>query len=211
VTSSRRAEADRLGALGITSDPTELVQMLQALAVRKPEAAPVQPASTVKVFLEYRRDDARAYAGRLADRLRSHFGSDAVFMDIEAIQLGVDFVESLVQALESSHVVLALIGPNWLSASDSQGRRRLDDPDDIVRVALRAAFERNIRVIPVLVDGASIPRQDELPADIAQLARINAIALDDARWDYDVERLIEAVERLGMMSVAQPTASANPA
>lgn len=211
MTSSRRAEADRLGALGITSDPTELVQMLQALAVRKPEAAPVQPASTVKVFLEYRRDDARAYAGRLADRLRSHFGSDAVFMDIEAIQLGVDFVESLVKALESSHVVLALIGPNWLSASDSQGRRRLDDPDDIVRVALRAAFERNIRVIPVLVDGASIPRQDELPADIAQLARINAIALDDARWDYDVERLIEAVERLGMMSVAQPTASANPA
>ena len=97
MTSSRRAEADRLGALGITSDPTELVQMLQALAVRKPEAAPVQPASTVKVFLEYRRDDARAYAGRLADRLRSHFGSDAVFMDIEAIQLGVDFVESLVQ------------------------------------------------------------------------------------------------------------------
>jgi hypothetical protein len=107
--------------------------------------------------------------------------------------------------------MLALIGPNWLSASDSQGQRRLDDPDDLVRVALRAAFERSIRVIPVLVDGASMPRQDELPADIAQLARLNAIALDDARWDYDVERLIEAVERLGVMSVAQPTASANPA
>ena len=117
------------------------------------------------LFISYRREDAIAYAGRLYDHLSSHFGADNVFMDIGQIAPGEDFVEVLDARIRSSDVVIALIGPAWLSVSNEQGRR-LEQADDFVRYELAAALAQGKRLIPVLVGGARMPNVNELPAAI---------------------------------------------
>jgi hypothetical protein len=109
--------------------------------------------------------------------------------------LGDDFVEVLSRAVGSCDVLLALIGDEWLTVADEHGRRRLDDPDDFVRLELEAALARNIRVIPVLVDGARMPRADELPPSLAPLAGRQALQLSPASFDADTNRLLEVLER----------------
>ena len=124
------------------------------------------------IFLSYRREDSEGQAGRLYDDLVAVFGSDSVFMDVAAIQPGRDFRKSIDQSLNSCGVFLSLIGKNWLSAKDTSGQRRLDDPADFVRIETGAALKRDIPVIPVLVQGASAPKPDQLPDDLKeQLAR----------------------------------------
>ena len=106
-----------------------------------------------RIFINYRRADSEGYAGRIYDRLAPHFGADAIFMDVEVIDAGVDFVRVLEEAVQSCDVLVALIGRSWLNIKDEQGGRRLDNPADFVRVELAAALSRDIRVIPVPSEG----------------------------------------------------------
>lgn len=147
------------------------------------------------IFISYRRQDTSGYAGRLYERLAKHFGKQRVFMDIDTLQPGLDFGQALDQAVSSCEVLIALIGPNWLTAVDAEGQRRLDNPDDFVRMEIAAALAREgVRVVPVLVGNASLPRADALPPDLKPLARRQSVEITDNRWDFDVARLIERLE-----------------
>jgi formylglycine-generating enzyme required for sulfatase activity len=163
-----------------------------------------------RIFLSYRRDDTGPYAGRLYDRLQQHFGRDDLFMDIDTITLGLDFVEAIQDAVGSCQVLLAVIGRQWLTSTDPEGNRRLDNPEDFVRLEITTALRRDIRVIPVLVGGASMPRATELPEELRPLARRQALAVGD-RFHPDVDRLMQALETvLGVVassSARTPTPS----
>jgi hypothetical protein len=148
------------------------------------------------LFISYRRDESAGHTGRIADRFTEHFGKDRVFRDIDSIEPGLDFAEAIESAIGSSGVMLAVIGRNWLTATDAAGRKRLQDPHDYVRMEIAAALQRNMRVIPVLVQEASMPDTDELPEDLAPLTRRNAYELHDSSWGDDVGRLISALERV---------------
>ena len=145
------------------------------------------------IFLSYRREDSEGQAGRLYDDLVAAFGSDSVFMDVAAIQPGRDFRKSIDQSLNSCGVFLSLIGKSWLTAKDTSGQRRLDDPADFVRIETGAALKRDIPVVPVLVQGASAPKPDQLPDDLKELAFRNAVELTHPRWDSDIQVLINAL------------------
>ena len=145
-----------------------------------------------RIFLSYRRDDSGGYAGRLYDRLSQHFGHDNLFMDVDTIVLSLDFVEAIQDAVGSCDVLLAVIGRQWLTSTDHQGQRRLDNPEDFVHLEILTALERRIPVIPVLVDGASMPRPTELPNGVQPLARRQALVVGD-RFHPDVDRLIAAL------------------
>lgn len=151
-------------------------------------------AATGGVFISYRRQEASGLAGRLYDRLAARLGDDQVFMDVDTIALGVDFAEVITQAVSTCQVLLAVIGPHWVSATDRDGRRRLDDPDDIVRMEIHAALERNVRVIPILIEGAVMPRRHELPEQLAGLSRRNALSLRHESFRIDADRLLAAIE-----------------
>jgi hypothetical protein len=144
-------------------------------------------------LISYRREDSAAYAGRLADRLRDRFGRDNVFVDIDTIRPGEDFVEAIDKSLSSCTVLVALIGRGWLDAEDAAGRRRLDESDDFVRTEIAKAFERHVRVIPALVGDAVMPEAKDLPQDLQALTRRQAIEISDSRFHQDVDRLIEAL------------------
>ena len=156
----------------------------------------LSPRAGRRVFISYRRGETTIYAGRLFDSLCSRLGDELVFMDVDAIEPGADFVEYIEREVGSCEVLIALIGRDWIDTRDADGRRRLEDPDDWVRVELRTGLNRDIRVIPVLVQGARMPRSDELPDDLARLARRNALEIGDLRWRYDFERLMEVIEKV---------------
>ena len=156
------------------------------------------------IFISYRRDDAAAHAGRLSDKLREYFGKDEIFMDIDNIQPGEDFVEVIEQAVGACEILIAVIGRSWLSDND-QNTGRLSNPNDFVRLEIATALNRNIRVIPVLVERATMPRPQDLPEDLSKLSRRNAIELSDIRWQRDVDQLIDAiVEIRRKLGVVQP-------
>jgi hypothetical protein len=121
-------------------------------------------------------EDATPYALLLHSRLRERFPDVHVFMDLEAIEPGLDFAEVIRQAVVSCAVLVALIGRHWATLIDERGRRRLDDRDDWVRSEIQAALERGVRVIPVLVDGARPLQAEQLPAELRKLARLQALA-----------------------------------
>jgi TIR domain len=145
------------------------------------------------VFISYRRKDAGAYTRLLREELSSRLGEARVFMDVDSIEVGVDFAQAIERAVGGCGVLLAVIGPRWLTPAE--GRRRLDDPDDIVRREIQAGLARNIPVIPVLVDEAPMPRREELPGDLGPLARRNALHLSYDRYEYDVGKLLAAVDK----------------
>ena len=149
-----------------------------------------------RIFISYRREDSAPYAGRLYDRLSQRFGADQVFMDVDTIKPGVDFVEIVEAAVGSCDVLIAVIGKHWLSLTGRDGQRRLDHPEDFVRLEVATALKRNVRTIPVLVEGAIMPRSDELPDDLVPLARRHALELSDARWAFDTGRLIKILEEV---------------
>jgi hypothetical protein len=147
------------------------------------------------IFISYRRDDAEGHAGRLFQDLCESFGKDAVFMDVSGIEPGLDFRRAIDQQISSCGVLLAVIGKNWLNATDAAGRRRLDDPQDFVRLETATALRRGIPVVPVLVHEAQMPQADQLPEDLKDLAFRNAVELSHTRWDSDVELLVRALRR----------------
>ena len=158
------------------------------------------------IFISYRRDDTEGYAGRLFQDLCERFGRDSVFMDVASIEPGRDFRRVIEQQVASCGVLLAIIGKAWLTVADTQSRRRLDDPHDFVRLETASALKRDIPVIPVLVQQAEMPRAEQLPDDLKDLAFRNSVELTHARWDSDVELLIAALRRY--VDPSGPTAAA---
>ena len=152
--------------------------------------SPIMP----RIFISYRRDDSAGHAGRLYDRLEGHFGEGQVFVDVDTIRPGVNFVDVVQQAIGECDGLVAVIGSGWLQVTDATGARRLDDPADLVRLEIATALERGITVIPVLVQGARMPREADLPIGLTDLAYRNALEVSDARFRSDVDRLIEALE-----------------
>ena len=152
------------------------------------------PAASGRIFISYRREETAYPAGWLYDRLADRFGGRQVFKDVDSIQLGDDFVEVITRAVGSCDVLLALIGDQWLTITDAHGRRRLDDPDDFVRLEIEAALTRKVRVIPILVDGARMPRADELPDSLVKLVRRQALELSPARFEFDTSRLLKVLD-----------------
>jgi len=144
------------------------------------------------IFISYRRDDQAGFAGRLADVLTSTFGADNVFRDIEDIHPGEDFVVALEQQLATVDVMLVMIGPAWLTTS-RDGVRRLDEADDFVRREIEAGLKSGKAVLPVLVGGAAMPVEKDLPPAISGLARRQALILSDSGWTSDVARLVETI------------------
>jgi tetratricopeptide (TPR) repeat protein len=149
-----------------------------------------------QIFISYRRDDASHPAGRLYDHLTARFPKTRIFMDIDNLEPGEDFVEVIESAVASCDVLIAIIGKHWLTSSDEQGKRRLDNADDFVRLEISTALRRGIRVVPVLMDGALMPRSTQLPAELHPLARRQAIEVSHNRFRADSERLIEALNRI---------------
>ena len=147
-----------------------------------------------RIFISYRREETAYPAGWLYDRLADRYRGQ-VFKDVDSIELGDDFVEVITRAVGSCDVLLALVGDQWLTITDEDGRRRLDDPDDFVRLEIEAALTRNVRVIPILVDGARLPRAEELPPSMAGLVRRQALELSPARFDFDTSRLLKVLDK----------------
>jgi type VI secretion system protein ImpC len=147
-----------------------------------------------RIFISYRRDDTAPYAGRLHDNLTARYGKDQVFMDIDSIPPGADFVEVLNAKLILSDIMLVVIGKNWLLAKDENGNQRLNSPKDFVRLELSEAIRKNILIIPLLVGGASMPREEHLPSDIVSLARRQAIDISDHRFHVDIGKLVKFIE-----------------
>ncbi|MCO1657135.1 toll/interleukin-1 receptor domain-containing protein [Pseudonocardia humida] len=148
------------------------------------------------IFVSYRRDDTAAAAGRLADLLIGRFGASRVFMDVDTIDYGQDFVQRIDQAIAGCDVLLAPIGTKWLDAVNERGQRRIDDPNDFVATEIGTALRRGIAVIPILVDGARMVDATALPAKLSGLARRNATSLDRDSFAADARRILDAVQRI---------------
>jgi len=146
-----------------------------------------------RIFINYRRQDSEGYVGRLYDHLVQHFGRDEIFMDVDSIAPGKDFVQALDEAVAGCDVFISIIGPIWMTAADDTGQRRLDQWNDFVRMEIASALKQDKTVIPVLVGQAKMPAPKDVPEDIAALCRRNAIELSHHRFGYDVDRLITAI------------------
>jgi hypothetical protein len=149
-----------------------------------------------RVFISYRRDESAAHAGRVYDRLAPEFGRGSLFMDVDAVRLGANFVQVLRDEVAKCDVLLAIIGPNWLNARDEAGNRRLDNQEDFVRIEIATALQRDIPVIPILFDGAKIPKADQLPTDLEDLTNRNGVNVRNATFHSDIAPLIRELEGL---------------
>lgn len=152
--------------------------------------------SSGKIFISYRREDTSGESGRLKDKLEQVFGQENIFYDVETLEAGLNFDQSIAKALSESKVLLAMIGPHWLKVTDSKGTLRLQKSDDWVRKEISEALKRNLRVIPVLVNGAEMPDQGELPDDLSELSLKHAQELSSSRWNYDVGELSKVLEKI---------------
>jgi hypothetical protein len=146
------------------------------------------------IFINYRRDDAPGVAGRLYDYLSKRFSHRQLFIDVDYIKPGLDFVKQLDAQVSQCDAMLALIGPDWLKAEDERGRRRLHGDKDYVRIELASALKRDIPVIPVLVQGAVMPAEDELPDDIKSLTLRHALELRHTRFASDADAIASALK-----------------
>jgi TIR domain len=160
----------------------------------------IDPAASspagLRIFISYRREDTSSYAGRLYDSIVARVGADQVFMDIDTIRPGSDFTEVLDAALHECDVLLALIGRTWLTRTDQNAHRRLDNPHDFVRRELEAALRRRIIIIPVLVQDTDMPLREQLPDSLSGIATRQAFELSDRRWRSDSQALLDELERL---------------
>lgn len=150
--------------------------------------------SSASIFICYRRKTNAAVAGRLHDNLARHFGADEVFLDVDTIAPGRDFVEELDERVSKCTILLVVIGPNWLALEDDNGEPRLFDPEDYVHIEVKGALKRGIQVVPILVDGATLPTEDELPPDLKALNRRQAVELSHDRFVSEVDTLASSLK-----------------
>ena len=173
------------------------------------------------IFISYRREDSSPYAGRLHDRLCDHFGADQVFMDVDDINPGADFASLIEQKVASCDALIAVIGKHWLMRDEETGRSRLDDSQDFVRLEAEHALRRNILVIPALVEGAQMPRAEDLPTALNELTQRQAVELLDKDFQRGVDKLIAVLKAVPALQTqaqrregakkAYPAARKNPA
>jgi hypothetical protein len=156
------------------------------------------------IFVSYRRSDSGGHTGRLTSDLIEGFEPQQLFRDLEAIEAGTDFAQAIDRAVNTCSVMLAMIGPQWLSAATPDGKRRLELDNDFVRLEIAAALARNLRVIPVLVGGATMPAADQLPEPLKPLAGRQAHEISDRRWDYDIGLLFDTLEKIPGVSRRKP-------
>ena len=150
------------------------------------------------IFISYRRQDSAGFTRTLGKKLAERYGADSIFRDLEDIEAGDDFVEAIEEAVSSCQVLLAIIGPHWSMMKNDQGVRRLDNPNDFVRLEIETALKRGIPVIPVTVNGAAWPPAEALPVSMQKLLRYQAHDLSDkqGRWDYDVDQLQKRLDKI---------------
>lgn len=152
------------------------------------------PKSSLALFISYRRFDSRETVGRIHDHLRQAFEENHLFWDVDRQAPGEDYRIVIARALQRADVLLAVIGTRWLAVTDREGRRRLDDPEDMVRIELETALERNLRVIPVLIEGASMPRAADVPPSLQPLCYRTAVPVrPDPDFKIDMQRLVVAL------------------
>ena len=153
-----------------------------------------EPPSSLGIFISYRRQDTLETVGRILDHLSQAFERERLFLDVDRQAAGDDYRTVISRALAQSEVVLVVIGMEWLDAATREGRRRLDDPDDMVRIEIETALERNLRVVPVLVEGASVPPPARLPVSLQPLSFRTAMQLrPDPDFETDLLRLVDAL------------------
>lgn len=157
------------------------------------------------IFISYRRDDAEGEAGRLYDDLVRVYGNNAVFMDVAGIAPGLDFRKAIDDNVAGCGVFLAIVGSQWATITGTDGKRRLDDDNDFVRLEIASALARNIAVIPVLVHDARMPHPEQLPDNIRDFAYRNSVEISHARWNSDVQLLIDALKQYVTTSTATET------
>jgi formylglycine-generating enzyme required for sulfatase activity len=165
---------------------------------------------SAKVFISYRRDDSAGHAGRVHDRLAHEFGSNLLFMDVDSIPLGSDFIKVLREEVAKCDTLLAVIGHHWLDAQDAGGKRRLDSENDFVRIEIATALQRDIPIIPILLDGAQIPKPEELPADLRGLSARNGLDVRHSSFHVDMDRLIGGLKARAGASPPVADAKARP-
>jgi hypothetical protein len=176
------------------ADPPPAESNRQAAAEPLPQARRTAKTPTT-IFISYRRQDSGDVTGRIYDRLVQQFGKEAIFKDVDSIPLGVDFRAVLDKAVGQCDLLLAVIGRQWLSSQNESGARRLDDSRDFVRIEIESAMRRDIPVIPLLVQGAGMPGENDLPPSLQALVFRNAIPIrPDPDFHNDVDRLIKGVE-----------------
>jgi TIR domain-containing protein len=158
-----------------------------------------------KIFINYRRDDSRADAGRLYDRLHARYPA-RIFRDVGSLEPGIEWREAIEKVLSDSDACIVVIGKNWLTITDATGRRRLDDPRDVVRLELQKALSSGMRVFPLLVGGAKMPAEEDLPPDLQSLARRNALEVSEQDWNEDFDKLVAAIEKSLGWSAPAPAA-----
>jgi TIR domain len=156
------------------------------------------------IFISYRRGESAGYAGRLHESLERRFGDGRVFRDVDELEAGQDFVDAISARLRDCAACLVMIGSEWVDVTDQSGRRRLEQTNDYVRLEIEAAITRSdLLVVPVLVEGATMPSAESLPASIQALSRRHALSLRDETWDADVDRLATTLEkRIGSRTLA---------
>lgn len=151
----------------------------------------------LRIFISYRRRDVRGYAGWLRYCIAPKYGENNIFRDIERIGGGQDFMDRIDRAIRNCHVVLVLLGDEWATITHRDGGgRRLDDPDDPVRLEVEAAFRHKRQVVPILVEGAPMPTPGNLPDSLGRLVRLHGLPLADARWDEDVTRITARLDEI---------------
>jgi hypothetical protein len=149
-----------------------------------------------KIFISYRREDTSGESGRLKDKLEQVFGQECIFYDVETLEAGLNFDQSIAKALSESKVLLAMIGPHWLKVTDAQGKPRIMKSQDWVRKEISLALQKNLRVIPILVNGARMPDTTDLPEDLQELSLKHAQEISSSRWNYDVGELVKVLEKI---------------
>jgi hypothetical protein len=163
------------------------------------------------IFINYRRGDDPGFTQALFSRLEQAFSAEQLFMDVDNIAPGLDFVQVLNEQVARCDVLIAVIGKNWLAVADDGGRRRLDNPEDFVRIEIESALAQKKRVIPVLVNDAQMPRSTELPESLRPFARCNAVRLTHERVRADMQGLIKALKDLLTEADASRPAGADAA
>ena len=147
-----------------------------------------------KILISYRREDSAAYAGRIQDRLEREFERDLLFFDVDGIPLGLNFDKFLRGEVAKCGVLLAVIGRDWLDVRDHDGTRRLDNPIDFVRIEIATALQREIPIIPILLDGTRVPKADQLPDDLKELALRKGFDVRHVSFHADMDKLIRGLK-----------------